>query len=312
MPRALDHYQGRNRSSPLTSDVKNHPVLARVSTTNLPPELRRLFLRLPPYRLGHHSVHRPCGPLQLHMENRTQHHNPTRHQHPADQQMRRAITYSRVSTTTQATDGLSLDDQADQLAREVKRRGWLHVAHITDPGLSGRKMTNRPGLQEALTRLDAGEADVLIAAKLDRLSRSTADFAQLLDRAERGGWAVIVLDVDVDTSHEVGRLVVTIVSAAAEFESRRIGSRIRDAHAHRKSLGQRSGPKPTLAESTRQRIASERAGGRSLQVIADDLNREGIPGGHGGRWHRSTVAHVLRSVALDNELADIREAASSH
>lgn len=53
---------------------------------------------------------------------------------------------------------------------------------------------------DALARLDRGEADVLVAAKIDRVSRSTTDFAKLLDHAEKKGWKLVVLDADVDTT----------------------------------------------------------------------------------------------------------------
>ena len=157
----------------------------------------------------------------------------------------RAITYGRVSTGRQAASGISLDDQAEKLAEVVTSRGWVHVAHLTDAGLSGRKMTNRKGLLDALARLDRGEADVLVAAKIDRVSRSTTDFAKLLDHAEKKGWKLVVLDADVDTTTAAGRLLVDVVSAAASFESRRIGERQRAVHAVRRSQGKRAGQAPT-------------------------------------------------------------------
>ena len=224
---------------------------------------------------------------------------------------RRAITYGRVSTGRQAESGLSLGDQADSLAAVVSSRGWEHVAHVTDPGLSGRKMTNRKGLLDALERLDRGEADVIVASKLDRLARSTTDFAKLLDRAERKGWAVVVLDCDVDTTTAAGRLVVEIISAAAAFESRRIGERVRAVHAVRKAQGKRAGQAPLLPDTVRARIAQLRATGLSLSAIADRLNTEGIATAKGGTWHASTIAHVLRSVALDKDLRHVHESASA-
>lgn len=200
-----------------------------------------------------------------------------------------------------------MEDQKETLAVVVEQRGWTHVDHVTDPGLSGRKVANRKGLTQALARLDRGEADVLVAAKVDRVSRSTEDFARLLNRAEKHGWAVVVLDCDVDTTTAAGRLVVNVVSAAAEFESRRIGERVRTVHAMRRAQGKRPGQAPLLPHHVRQRIAQERDEGRSLGSIADELNAESVPTAMGGRWHASTVAHVLRSVALDQELARIRE-----
>jgi DNA invertase Pin-like site-specific DNA recombinase len=216
----------------------------------------------------------------------------------------RAITYGRVSTGRQAIEGLSLGDQADTLAAEVARRGWTHVAHVIDAGMSGRNLDRR-NLAGVLDRLDRGEADVLLASKCDRLARSTADLARLLDRAERRGWQVTVLDVSgVDTTQAAGRLVVEVVGAAAAFESRRIGERVRSAHAVRRARGERAGQAPILPAALRRRIAGERAAGRSLQAIADALNVEGMPTARGGTWHASTVAHVVRSVALDAELAE--------
>jgi DNA invertase Pin-like site-specific DNA recombinase len=222
----------------------------------------------------------------------------------------RAITYGRVSTGRQATLGLSLDDQADTLAAEVEKRGWVHVDHVTDPGLSGRKMVNRPGLLGAVSRLDRGHADVLVAAKVDRLARSTADFADLLDRAEKHGWKVVVLDVGdgIDTTTASGRMVIDMISAAAQFESRRIGERVRAVHAVQKAKGIRAGQPPMLPDDLRRRIVDCRKQGASYGAIAKQLNEVGIPAARGGRWHASTIQHVVRSVALDEELEEIREA----
>jgi DNA invertase Pin-like site-specific DNA recombinase len=164
-------------------------------------------------------------------------------------------------------------------------------------------MTNRPALQTALEQLDRGEADVLVASKVDRVARSTTDFARLLDRAEKKRWKVVVLDVDVDTTTAAGRLVVEVVSAAAAFESRRIGERVKATHAQRRAQGKRAGQAPILPQRVRRQISQARASGKSLRSIADELNVKGVPTARGGRWHASTVEHVLRSVALDEELA---------
>jgi DNA invertase Pin-like site-specific DNA recombinase len=152
--------------------------------------------------------------------------------------------------------------------------------------------------------LDRGEADVLVAAKIDRVSRSTTDFARLLDHAEKKGWKVVVLDVEVDTTTAAGRLVVEVVSAAASFESRRMGERQKAAHAVRRSQGKRAGQAPVLPEAVRLRIADDRGAGRSLNRIAAALNDEGVPTAKGGVWHASTISHVLRSVEVDRTLRE--------
>jgi DNA invertase Pin-like site-specific DNA recombinase len=172
-------------------------------------------------------------------------------------------------------------------------------------------MTNRRGLQNALAHLDRQEADVLVAAKIDRVSRSTTDFARLLDHAEKKGWKIVVLDVEVDTTTAAGRLVVEVVSAAASFESRRIGERQRAAHAVRRSQGKRAGQAPLLPDAVRSRIAAERAEGISLNAIAAGLNDEAVPTAKGGRWYASTIRHVLQSIEVDADLAKLRSGSPS-
>jgi DNA invertase Pin-like site-specific DNA recombinase len=223
----------------------------------------------------------------------------------------RALTYGRVSTGRQASEGLSLDDQADKLADVVSQRGWTHVEHVTDPGLSGKRLANRKGLLAALDKLDRGEADVLVASKIDRVARNTRDFAGLLDRAEKRGWKIVVLDVEVDTTTAAGRLVVEVVAAAAQFESRRIGERVRDTHAVRRSQGKRAGQPPVLSQEIRQRIYDDHVAGKSLSQTARDLDSEGIPTAKGGKWHPYTVSQVIDSVKLDAELAALADRASS-
>jgi len=216
----------------------------------------------------------------------------------------RAIGYTRVSTGRQAESGLGLADQRAQISDAIARKGWTVAHHAEDAGASGKSMRNRPALAEALAMLDRGDADVLVAAKLDRLSRSLIDFAALVERSRRRGWSLVVLDADVDTSSPAGEFVANMLASAAQFERRRIGERVAGAHRVRRSQGKRAGQAPILSTQVRERIASEAGSGTSLRSIADTLNREGVPTARGGRWYASTISHVLRSVALDSELAE--------
>ena len=113
------------------------------------------------------------------------------------------------------------------------------------------------------------------------------------------GWAVVALDVDVDMTTPTGELVANITSSVAQWERRIIGARTSEALQARKASGVRLGRPVELAEEVRQRIAAERAAGDSLRTIADRLNAEGVPTARGGRWHASTVRHVMDSLALD-------------
>ena len=214
----------------------------------------------------------------------------------------KAIAYTRVSTGKQAESGLGLADQKQIIEKAAESR-LLDIIHwAMDAGASAKSLKRRPGLAEALEKLDAGEAEVLIVAKLDRLSRSVADFAHLLDRSRKKKWQVVVLDIDVDSTTAAGELTVNVIASAAQYERRLISDRVKAAHRQLKLRGQRAGQRPILADELRQRIARERQSGSSLRQIADGLNDEGVETAKGGRWHASTVSHVLRSVELDREL----------
>jgi DNA invertase Pin-like site-specific DNA recombinase len=176
---------------------------------------------------------------------------------------------------------------------ECEHRGWELVRVATDAGASGKSLNGRPELTDALDALDADEADVLLAAKLDRVSRSVLDFAALMARADRRGWRIVVLDVNVDTTSATGELMATVVAAFAQYERRLIGQRTRDALAVKRAAGVVLGRPRTLDPALRERIIAERASGRSLRAIAEALTAEGVPTAQGGaRWYASTVRHV--------------------
>lgn len=218
----------------------------------------------------------------------------------------RAIAYLRVSTTEQAATGLSLEAQRAALEAEATRRGWGSVTFAADTA-SGKSTTGRPALLEALEALDRGEADVLVVARLDRLARSLADFAAILDRAERRGWAVVALDA-ADTTTPSGRLMVSLLAAFSQYERDLIAARTREALAVRKAQGVRLGRPVLVRTELRARVAELRAEGRTLQAIADLLNAEGVTTPSGGTWFPASVARTLRSHRLDAEAAEIRAA----
>jgi DNA invertase Pin-like site-specific DNA recombinase len=204
-----------------------------------------------------------------------------------------ALLYVRVSTSEQAETGASLDAQAALLKEAAERKGF-RVEIVREEGKSGKSLKGRPALADALSRLKSGEASALYAQRLDRLSRSVADFASLLEKSRREGWTVAVLDADVDTSTPSGEFLVNVLASAAQYERRIIGARTRDALAQRRREGVRLGRPSVLAAPVLQRIDSERAAGKSLRVIASGLNLDGVPTAHGGAlWHPSTVAKVL-------------------
>ncbi len=207
-----------------------------------------------------------------------------------------ALAYVRVSTLEQRDSGAGLAAQRAAVEAEAARRGWELLEIVEDAATSAT--LDRPGVVEVLARLDRREADVVIVAKLDRLTRSVRDFADLCERATRRGWAIVALDLGVDTTTPVGELVANITASTAQYERRLIGQRTREALAAKRAAGVHLGRPAALPAAVVERIVAERAGGASLRAIAAGLDRDGVSTAHGGtRWHASTVRDVLRSQA---------------
>lgn len=204
-----------------------------------------------------------------------------------------AIGYVRVSTEGQAENGASLAAQRAAIEAEAIRRGWA-LRVFEDAGASGANL-RRPGLEAALAALQPGAT--LIVAKLDRLSRSLADFAQLMERARREGWSLIALDLGVDTTTPSGELVANVMVAVAQWERRAIGERTRAALAEKRAAGVRLGRPRSLPERVRKRILLLRERGESYAAIASALNADCVPTAHGGLcWRASSVRAVAKQV----------------
>lgn len=206
----------------------------------------------------------------------------------------RAVAYLRVSTSEQADSGAGLAAQRAAIDVEVERRGWDLVELFSDTA-SGRSIVGRDSLDAALLAVESGRAEVLVVAKLDRLSRSLLDFAALMDRARSNGWILVALDLGIDLSTPAGEFLAGVMASAAQWERRIIGQRTREALAAKKAAGVRLGRPRVLGDDVVQRLAMERSNGYTFQRIADGLNADGVPTAQGGiRWYPSTVSHVLR------------------
>lgn len=212
----------------------------------------------------------------------------------------RALGYTRVSTDEQAKTGHGLAAQRAAITAECERRGWELVGIVgEDRGASGKSL-DRAGLQSVLTRMDVHEADVLLVAKLDRLSRSLLQGAEVMERAKARRWSLVALDLGVDTTSSAGEMFANMLLTVGQFERRLIGDRTRDGLAAARAKGVRLGRPQVLTPAIVARIVAERAAGRSLPAIASGLVADGTPTARGGAtWYPSTIAGVLRSQAAD-------------
>jgi DNA invertase Pin-like site-specific DNA recombinase len=214
----------------------------------------------------------------------------------------KVLGYVRVSTTEQADSGAGLEAQRLAIVSECERRGWGLAEMVEDGGFSGKSL-KRPGISRALELLASREADALIVSKLDRLSRSLLDFAGIVADSQKQGWAMVCLDLGVDTATPQGRMMANVLASFAQFERELIGQRIREALAVKRSEGVRLGRKRETPDAVVAQIVAERQSGLSFQAIADSLNAASVPTVRGGRcWWSTSVRKVLLSVDYERSL----------
>jgi DNA invertase Pin-like site-specific DNA recombinase len=226
----------------------------------------------------------------------------------------RVIGYPRVSTEEQN----SLPQQAARIRQYCDLYELALVEVIPDEGYSGKTL-DRPGLSRALALLDAGEADGLVVAKLDRLTRSVRDMARLIESHfdERSGRHLMSVAESIDTRTAAGKLVLNVLVSVAQWERETIVERTVGALEYRRSVGRRTGNVPVgfeldpggptnehgrpvglLPVPGEFRVLSEivrrRSQGGSLRRIAAALTSAGYPTKNGApRWAPAVVARIL-------------------
>lgn len=219
-----------------------------------------------------------------------------------------AVLYTRVSTTKQAEEGISLE------AQEARLRAWaagqgLEVAAVhVDAGLSGGRADNRPGLQAALDTV-CKRRGVLVVYSLSRVARSTRDALAIAERLEKSGADLVSLSESIDTTSAAGKMVFRMLAVLAEFERDLISERTTSAMDHLRRQGRKvSGNVPfgfdeadggRLVPNEREqavvsRIRSLRDAGASLRAIASALAEAGTPTKSGLlTWTPATIRGVL-------------------
>jgi site-specific DNA recombinase len=192
------------------------------------------------------------------------------------QAVTKIVLYARVSTDKQADQGHSIEAQLESLQDYARALKYEIVAVETDA--ASASSLDRPGLQRALARLDAGEAEGLLVMKLDRLTRSVRDLLELVD----GGYAFISVSESLDTRSAIGRMLLKILTSVSEWEREAIGERTSTVMQHMRDQGLFTGGWPPfgyrvedgrLVEDPReQAVIAEvrrlRASGMSLRRIA--------------------------------------------
>jgi DNA invertase Pin-like site-specific DNA recombinase len=201
-----------------------------------------------------------------------------------------AVGYTTVRDGDE-TKSQRLREEARQIQAACKRHGLALRKLVRDLEPQSGPDMRRPGLTYALESLEAGVFECLVVPRLDRLTRSAANLGALIRLLDERNARLIVVDIDLDTDTEEGRIAADALVKVGGLERTRLEQRTRKG-LEAARVGRRSSGRPAVADrpSLKQRIADMRASGMTLQAIADTLNDEGVPTVRGGaEWRPSSV-----------------------
>jgi DNA invertase Pin-like site-specific DNA recombinase len=154
---------------------------------------------------------------------------------------KRCAIYTRKSTEHNLDLAFnSLDAQREACEAYIKSQaheGWRLIPdHYDDGGLSGASL-DRPALQSLLADVTTGRINIVVVYKVDRLTRSLADFAKLVEVFDQHGVSFVSVTQSFNTTSSMGRLTLNVLLSFAQFEREVIGERVRDKIAASKRKG---------------------------------------------------------------------------
>lgn len=214
----------------------------------------------------------------------------------------------------------SLDAQrlaAENYIASQKMSGWVCLPdRYDDGGFSGGTL-DRPAMQRLMADAEAGKFDLIVVYKIDRLSRSIMDFADLSRKLDAWGVSFVSVTQDINTSTSSGRMMLNILMTFAQYEREVIAERIRDKMSASRKRGQWVGGtvpfgykvedkklKPDFATaSVVTEIFRRYADCASTKRVAVWLNERGIKTKRNGEWKTTAVADVLKNHTYIGEVA---------
>src|SRR5246127_4047581 len=217
---------------------------------------------------------------------------------PATATRRSGTVRCAIYTRKSSEEGLEQEFNSLQAQREAceafiesqRQEGWVCLrAAYDDGGFSGATM-DRPALQQLPAGLTAGRVDTIVVYKIDRLTRSLADFAKIVEILDTRSASFVSVTQQFNTTTSMGRLTLNVLLSFAQFEREVIGERIRDKIAASKAKGMWVGGSiplgyasinkkivvvPEEAETVRLIFRRYLELG-SIRALAEDLDRRGI------------------------------------
>ena len=209
-----------------------------------------------------------------------------------------AYAYLRRSSISKDRPGDVSREIQDAAVRALAARHGDEPVMLTDWGISGRKGTDgRPGYRRLWEAIDSGDCTAIYSYSLSRLARSLPELARLFEVSLQKRIPIRLHADAVDTSTASGRLVATVLSGLAVFESDVTGERMRAMYDARRANGARISNTPTYGGKDGEDLdavlaAFDEAG--SFLGAAKALNEQGVPTRLGGLWSASSVLSIVR------------------
>lgn len=160
------------------------------------------------------------------------------------EEAKRAVSYTRVSTKEQSSEGKSLDVQQENIEHWCQSQGYKLVGSYTDKGETGTNL-EREGLQTLIRDIKEDGIDIVVVFKLDRLVRSVRYAGYLVEdlfQSEKVELASVRDNFNTSTAN--GKLVFNLISSIAQWEADIIGERTEDALSYKRSEGEWTGRVP--------------------------------------------------------------------
>ena len=215
------------------------------------------------------------------------------------------VGYIRISTDSQV-DNTSIEDQREKL--KAYCTAFNHeLVEIFEEVQSGKNTSSRPEFIKAMEMV-VNNADGIIATKLDRIARNTRDvLAMVEDVLIPNKKALVLLDLNVDTSTPTGIMILTMLAAMAQLERDIIKERTQGGRKRKKAEGGYAYGSPKFGKQSINAelvdseeeikiieiIRKHHKTGKSLQKIADYLNTNNFLSKQGKQWYPHTVNKIL-------------------
>jgi DNA invertase Pin-like site-specific DNA recombinase len=220
---------------------------------------------------------------------------------------REVVGYIRVVKDDQAREGASLAAQEERIRARCIADGRRLASIVREAGKSAKTL-ERPGLTRILAAVETGTIGAVVVLKLDRLTRSVKDLADLLELFAKHGVVLVSVTESIDTSTAAGALLVNILGSVAQWERKTTAERTVIALAHLRKTGKVYGRIPYgyfrsgdfLARDMRQQrvlttMRGMRTAGYTFQASADKFNHLEVKPPRGKAWYPSSVRNVLES-----------------